>query len=69
MGTESVKTQGQYGYAWMRDAVRSRQETDRGKFNPRDELGRYLESPLVGGIIDIVGHWGVCRLRSFDGSK
>ena len=47
----------------MRDAVRSRQEMERGRFDPRDELRRYLESPLVGGIVDIVGHWGVRQLR------
>jgi hypothetical protein len=50
----------------MRDAVRSRQATEQGRFEPQDELRRYLNSPLVGGIVDIVGHWGVCQL---DGSK
>jgi hypothetical protein len=47
----------------MCDAVRSRQEMERGRFDPRDELRRYLESPLVGGIVDVVSHWGVCQLR------
>jgi len=47
----------------MRDAVRSRQETEQGRFDPRDELRRYLKSPLVGGIVNIVGHWGVCQFR------
>ena len=46
----------------MRDAVRSRQEIERRKFDPRDELKKYLESPLVEGIVDVVGHWGVCHL-------
>ena len=47
----------------MRDAVRSRQETEQGRFDPQDELRRYLESPLVGGVVNIVSHWGVGQLR------
>jgi hypothetical protein len=43
----------------MRNAVRSRQEMERRRFEPRDELRRYLESPLVEGAVDIVGYWGV----------
>ena len=43
----------------MRNAVRSRQETERGRFDPRDELRRYLESPLAEGVTDVVRHWGV----------
>jgi hypothetical protein len=42
----------------MRDAVRSRQEIEHGRFDPRDELRRYLESPLAEGIVDVVGYWG-----------
>jgi hypothetical protein len=57
----SVKSQGQYGYAWMRDAVRSRQEVERGRIDPRDELRRYLKGPLAEGVVDVVRHWGVCR--------
>lgn len=56
--SSSVKAQGQYGYAWMRNAVRSRQATERGRFDPRDELRRYLESPLAEGVTDVVGYWG-----------
>jgi hypothetical protein len=44
----------------MRDAVRSWQEVERGRFEPRDELKRYLESSLAHGVADIVGYWGVC---------
>jgi hypothetical protein len=29
---------------------------ERGRFDPRDELKRYLESPLADGITDVVGH-------------
>ena len=57
----SVKAQAQYGYAWMCDAVRSRQEMERGKFEPRDELRRYLKGPLTQGVANIVGYWGVHR--------
>ena len=48
----------------MRDTVRLRQETERGRSNPRDELRQYLESPLADPdiVVDIVGHWGVCQL-------
>lgn len=43
----------------MRDAVRSRQESERGKLDPRDELKRYLESPLTENVTNVVGYWGV----------
>jgi len=56
--SSSAKSQGQYGYAWMRDAVRSRQEVEQGRFDPRDELRRYLESPLAEGVVNVVSHWG-----------
>lgn len=46
----------------MRNAIRPRQERERGKIGPRDELKRYLEGPLGEGIIDVVRYWGV----SFD---
>ena len=48
----------------MRDAVRSRHETERGRFDPQDELRRYLKSPLADSetVVDIVGHWGVCSV-------
>jgi hypothetical protein len=46
----------------MRDAVRSRQEVERGRFDPRDELRRYLDSPLAEGIADIVHYWGVRQI-------
>ena len=45
--------------ARMRNAVRSWQATEQGRFDPRDELRRYLESPLVEGVTDVVGYWGV----------
>ena len=47
----------------MHDAAHSHKEMEQGRFDPQDELRRYLESPLVGGIVDIVGHWGVCQLQ------
>jgi hypothetical protein len=50
----------------MQDAVRSHQEIERGRFDPRDELRRYLESPLAEGIVDVVGYWGVCYLWLLD---
>jgi hypothetical protein len=43
----------------MREAIRPRQELERGKVDPRDELRRYLEAPLAEGVIDVIGHWGV----------
>jgi hypothetical protein len=43
----------------MRNAVRSRQAIERERFDPRDELRRYLESPLAEGVTDVVGYWGV----------
>jgi hypothetical protein len=47
----------------MHDAVHSHKEVEQGRFDPQDELRRYLESLLVGGIVDVVSHWGVCQLR------
>jgi hypothetical protein len=47
----------------MRDAVRSRQEMERGKSDFRDELRRYLENPLSEGIMDIPGYWGVSQFQ------
>jgi len=49
---------GQYGYSWMRASVRSRQEAERVSSGPRDELKRYLESPLE-EVNDVVEWWGV----------
>ena len=37
---------GQYGYSWMRASVCSRQEAEHVSSGPRDELKRYLDSPL-----------------------
>jgi hypothetical protein len=47
----------------MRDAVRSRQEMERGKSDPRDELRRYIESPLTEGVSNVVGYWGVSQFQ------
>lgn len=49
---------GQYGYSWMRASVRSRQEAERVSSGPRDELKRYLDSPLE-EVNDVVAWWGV----------
>lgn len=43
----------------MREAIRPRQEMERGKTDPREELRRYLEGPLAEGVVDVVGYWGV----------
>ena len=56
---DGAKSQGQYGHAWMREAIRPRQEMERGKTDPREELRRYLEGPLAEGVVDVVGYWGV----------
>ena len=55
----------------MRDAVHSRHETERGQFDPRDELRRYLKSPLADSetVVDIVGHWGVCSVRLLEAKR
>ena len=47
----------------MRNAVRSRQEKEWGNIYPQDELRRYLESPLMEHVTDIVSYWGVCEHR------
>jgi hypothetical protein len=44
----------------MRASVRSRQEAERVGLGPRDELKRYLDSPLE-EVNDVVGWWGVRR--------
>ena len=49
---------GQYGYRWMRAAVRSRQDTERTSSEPRDKLKRYIESPLE-DVNNVVAWWGV----------
>lgn len=43
----------------MREAIRPRQEMERGKADSREELRRYLEGPLAEGVVDVVGYWGV----------
>jgi hypothetical protein len=50
----------------MRNAIRPRQEKERGRTEPRDELKRYLEGPLVEGVVDVVRHWGVSHLLWFE---
>lgn len=47
----------------MRNAIRSRHEAEQGRSNPRDELTRYLGSPLAEGVTDVVAHWGVSSLH------
>jgi hypothetical protein len=42
----------------MRASVRSRQEAERVSSGPRDELKRYLESPLE-EVNNVVAWWGV----------
>ena len=37
---------GQYGYSWMHTSVCSHQEAELVGSGPRDELKRYLDSPL-----------------------
>ena len=49
---------GQYGYSWMCASVRSCQEAERVGSGPRDELKRYLDSPLE-EVNDVVAWWGV----------
>ena len=51
---------GQYGYSWMCTSVHSRQEAELVGSNPRDELKRYLDSPLE-EVNDVVAWWGVSR--------
>ena len=53
---------GQYGYSWMRAAVRSRQDAERTNSEPRDELRRYTESPLE-DVNNVVAWWGVSGLN------
>ena len=51
----------------MRNAIRPRQERERGKIGPRDELKRYLEGPLGEGIIDVVSSTCHLTCRDLDG--
>lgn len=48
----------QYGYSWMRASVRGRHNAERAGLGPRDELTRYLESPLE-EVDNVVAWWGV----------
>jgi hypothetical protein len=51
---------GQYGYSWMRAAVRLRHDAERTSSEPRDELKRYIESPLEDvDMENVVAWWGV----------
>jgi hypothetical protein len=36
----------QYGYSWMQATVKARQDADRAKSSPREELKTYLAAPL-----------------------
>ena len=47
-----------YGYSWMHASVRSHQEAEHVSSGPRDELKRYLDSPLE-EVNDVVAWWGV----------
>ncbi|KAF8810842.1 hypothetical protein BYT27DRAFT_7209063 [Phlegmacium glaucopus] len=51
----------QYGYSWMRASVRSHQEAEHFSSGPRDELKRYLDSPLE-EVDGVVAWWGVTSL-------
>ncbi|KAF5370432.1 hypothetical protein D9615_009740 [Tricholomella constricta] len=51
------KSNGQYGYSWIRNAVRARVDAEHTQASPRDELKRYLESPLE-KVEDVIGYWG-----------
>jgi hypothetical protein len=55
---------GQYGYLWIRASVCSHQKAEHVGLGPRDELKRYLDSPLE-EVNDVVGWWGVSRFISF----
>jgi hypothetical protein len=54
----------QYGSSWMRAAVDARKTAERTKASPRDELKRYLDSPLELNVEDVVAWWGVSRPKS-----
>jgi hypothetical protein len=43
----------------MRAAVKARQDADRAKTGPHDELQMYLTSPLE-HVENVVSWWGVC---------
>jgi hypothetical protein len=51
----------QYGYSWMQATVKARQEADRAKSSPREELKTYLAAPLE-STDNAVGWWGVRHL-------
>jgi hypothetical protein len=53
-----ASSQAQYGYTWMRAAVKLRQDADRAKRRPREELRAYLSSPLE-DTENVVLWWGV----------
>jgi hypothetical protein len=56
----------QYGYTWMRAAVKAHQDVDHAKTGPREELKFYLSTPLE-QVDDIVSLWGIrsCFMSSF----
>ncbi|KAG5642677.1 hypothetical protein DXG03_002335 [Asterophora parasitica] len=58
------KAEGQYGYAWMQNAVWARIESERGQSSPRDELTCYLESPLK-KVDDVIRYWGL-HIKTFE---
>jgi hypothetical protein len=43
----------------MLSAINARRQNDLASQHPREELKRYLESPLE-NVTDVVGFWGVC---------
>jgi hypothetical protein len=48
----------QYGSTWMRATVKARQDADRAKTGPREELKIYLNSPLE-NVENVIAWWGV----------
>jgi hypothetical protein len=48
----------QYGSTWMRATVKARQDADRAKTGPHEELKIYLNSPLE-HVENVVVWWGV----------
>ena len=49
---------GQYGHSWMRAVVQSRHDAEHTSSEPRDELKRYINSPLE-DVVNVVAWWGV----------
>ncbi|KAJ8516961.1 hypothetical protein ONZ45_g5791 [Pleurotus djamor] len=47
----------QYGYSFIQEQLKARQESDRAKATPRDELKAYLRSPLE-TTPDVLLWWG-----------